>query len=78
MRATGHAGCNNFFGQAQLNDNQLMLKNMGMSQKMCFGDVMKTEKILSRLLSDWSDITLSEEYLELDNGTHTLTFKMND
>ena len=78
LQATGNAGCNNFFGQAQLKDNQFSIGAMGMTQKMCYGEVMDIEHTFSQVLDEWSTITLSKEYLELDNGTHKLTFRLND
>lgn len=78
MRATGFAGCNNFFGQSVLNEDQFRIEKMGMSQKMCFGKTMEIENILSVFLTQNSTITLSEKYLELNNGAHTLTFRLDD
>lgn len=78
MRATGFAGCNNFFGQSVLSEDQFKIEKMGMSQKMCFGEAMEVENILSGVLTQNSTITLSKKYLELDNGTHTLTFRLDD
>lgn len=57
LTANGNAGCNNFFGQAELKDNQLRIEKMGMTMKMCIGDIMNVEQAMSSTLSDWSDIT---------------------
>ena len=78
LTANGNAGCNNFFGQAELKDNQLRIEKMGMTMKMCMEDQMKIEKVMSETLSDWSDITLTNEGLVLKNAAHELTFELRD
>lgn len=78
MMASGNAGCNNFFGQAELKNNQLRIEKMGMTMKMCIGDVMDTEQAVSQSLSDWNDVTVSENTLTLKNDVHTLTFTLSD
>ena len=78
ITANGNAGCNNFFGQAELKDNQLRIEKMGMTMKMCMEDQMKIEKVMSETLSDWSDITLTNEGLVLKNADHELTFELRD
>ena len=78
LTANGNAGCNNFFGQAELKDNQLRIEKMGMTMKMCMEDQMKIEKVMSETFSDWSDITLTNEGLVLKNANHELTFELRD
>ncbi|RTZ15580.1 META domain-containing protein [Vibrio aquaticus] len=78
MTANGNAGCNNFFGQAELKDNQFRIEKMGMTMKMCMGDIMDVEQAFSQTLSDWSDMTLTKDGLVLKNDVHTLTFKLSD
>ncbi|MEF1290631.1 META domain-containing protein [Vibrio sp. M260118] len=78
MTANGNAGCNNFFGQAELKDNQFRIEKMGMTMKMCVGDVMDIEQAFSQTLSDWSDMTLTKDTMTLKNDNHTLTFKLSD
>ncbi|MDE1313894.1 META domain-containing protein [Vibrio aestuarianus] len=78
MMASGNAGCNNFFGQAELKDNQFRIEKMGMTMMMCVGDVMDTEQAFSQTLSDWSDITVTKDGLTLKNDVHTLTFTLHD
>tara|TARA_Y100001960_G_scaffold172598_1_gene180910 strand:+ start:1459 stop:1902 length:444 start_codon:yes stop_codon:yes gene_type:complete len=78
LTANGNAGCNNFFGQAELKDNQLRIEKMGMTMKMCMEDQMKIEKVMSDTLSDWSGITLTNEGLVLKNADHELTFELRD
>ncbi|KLN63265.1 META domain-containing protein [Vibrio sp. VPAP30] len=78
MTANGNAGCNNFFGQAELKDNQFRIEKMGMTMKMCVGDIMDIEQAFGQTLSDWSDMTLTQDSMVLKNDVHTLTFKLND
>ncbi|RYU71158.1 META domain-containing protein [Aliivibrio finisterrensis] len=79
MTANGNAGCNNFFGQAELNaEGQFRIEKMGMTMKMCMGDVMTTEQVMSSTLSTWSDITLTKENLILKGQDHELTFTLRD
>ncbi len=78
LTATGNAGCNNFFGQAELKDNRLRIEKMGMTMKMCIGDIMNIEKTMSTTLSDWSDITLTQDGLILKNAEHELTFTLRE
>lgn len=79
MTANGNAGCNNFFGQAELNkEGQFRIEKMGMTMKMCMGDAMTTEQAMSSTLSSWSDITLTKENLILKGQDHELTFTLRD
>ncbi|TON87461.1 heat-shock protein HslJ, partial [Vibrio parahaemolyticus] len=55
LTANGNAGCNNFFGQAELKNNQLRIEKMGMTMKMCMEDQMKIENAMTQTLSNWSD-----------------------
>ncbi|EJL6384166.1 heat-shock protein HslJ [Vibrio parahaemolyticus] len=78
LTANGNAGCNNFFGQAELKNNQLRIEKMGMTMKMCMKDQMKIENAMTQTLSNWSDITLTKDGLVLKNADHELTFTLRD
>ncbi|MEW4340991.1 META domain-containing protein [Vibrio diabolicus] len=78
LTANGNAGCNNFFGQAELKNNQLRIEKMGMTMKMCMDDQMKIEQAMSETLTEWSDVTLTKEGLMLKNDDHELTFQLRD
>ncbi|AOV90275.1 META domain-containing protein [Vibrio parahaemolyticus] len=78
LTANGNAGCNNFFGQAELKNNQLRIEKMGMTMKMCMEDQMKIENAITQTLSNWSDITLTKDGLVLKNADHELTFTLRD
>lgn len=78
LTANGNAGCNNFFGQAELKNNQLCIEKMGMTMKMCMEDQMKIENAMTQTLSNWSDITLTKDGLVLKSADHELTFTLRD
>jgi len=78
LKANGNAGCNNFFGQAELKNNQFRIEKMGMTMKMCIGEAMNLEQTFSKTLSQWSDITLTKDNFILVNDSHTLIFKLQD
>jgi heat shock protein HslJ len=78
MTANGNAGCNQFFGQAELKDNQFRVEKMGMTMKLCQDSEMEIEKAFTNVLSDWSDMTLTKDSLTLSNDTYTLNFTLRD
>ncbi|HCG5235890.1 TPA: META domain-containing protein [Vibrio parahaemolyticus] len=78
LTANGNAGCNNFFGQAELKNSQLRIEKMGMTMKMCMEDQMKIENAMTQTLSNWSDITLTKDGLVLKNADHELKFTLRD
>ncbi|WP_117234803.1 META domain-containing protein [Vibrio maerlii] len=78
MTANGNAGCNNYFGQGELEDGKFRIKQMGMTMKMCPDNAMQLEQAMSATLSDWADMTLTKDGMTLSNDVHTLTFKLRD
>lgn len=78
MTANGNAGCNQFFGQGELKDNQFRIEQMGMTMKLCSEGMMEVEQAFSQTLSQWSDMTLTKDEMVLSNDLHTLTFKLSD
>ena len=78
MTANGMAGCNNFFGQGELKNGQFRIKQMGMTMKMCHNSAMEIEQSVSTTLSEWSDVTLTNDTLVLKNEVHTLTYTIRD
>lgn len=78
MTANGSAGCNNFFGQSELENGKFRIKQMGMTMKMCPEESMAIESAVSQTLSDWSQLTLTKESLILKNDSHTLTYTLRD
>ncbi|WP_434341303.1 META domain-containing protein [Motilimonas cestriensis] len=75
LKATGVAGCNNFFGQAQWQDGQLRIEKMGMTMMMCPPPLDKIEQGITATLSDWSAVTLDKNTLILQGAEHTLVYQ---
>lgn len=74
LGANGHAGCNRYFGQAQLNDGKLRIEKMGMTMMACPEPAMELERVMSATLMDWSTATVAGNQLTLAGTEHTLTF----
>lgn len=49
---SGNAGCNNFFGNYQLEGNQLKTNGAGMTRMMCAPESMAIEDALSKLFAE--------------------------
>lgn len=77
--ANGMAGCNNFFGQAALNESgAFRIEKMGLTRKMCPEAEMQIEQVMTETLSSWSEITLTPENLILKSPAHELTLRLRD
>ncbi len=74
LAANGNAGCNRYFGQAELKDGQLRIEKMGMTMMLCPDEAMKVEQTFADSLADWNKVTVSDDTLTLTNAKHTLTF----
>lgn len=78
MSTNGHAGCNNFFGQGELNEGKFRIQQMATTMKICPEAVMNIEMAYSKALVEWSVVTLTQQGLELENAQHTLVFELKD
>ncbi len=78
LKTSGNAGCNNFIGQGELKDNQFRVDKMGMTMKMCIGDIMDFEQSISQALQEWSSLTLDGDKLIIETEVNTLTYQLND
>ncbi|MBD1556438.1 META domain-containing protein [Vibrio sp. S9_S30] len=78
MTVNGFAGCNGYFGQGELKDGRFRVDGMGMTMMMCSDEMMNIEQVMSDTLSEWSDITLTDNTLTLKNNKHQVTFKLRD
>ncbi|KXF81746.1 META domain-containing protein [Enterovibrio coralii] len=76
--ANGHAGCNRYFGQAELKDGQFRIDNMATTMMACPEPAMAVEGVMTNVLGNWSEVTLEKQTLELQNGEHTLSFQLRD
>ncbi len=76
--ANGNAGCNRYFGQAELKGDQFRIDKMASTMMMCPQEAMELEAVMTAVLGDWSTITLTKQELKLKNNKYTLTFKLRD
>jgi len=74
-QATGKLACNNFFGSLELKDNTLKIAKMGSTRMMCAAPINDVEMVVSSVLSDWSEIQLTENGLSLSGKLHTLNYR---
>lgn len=74
MEANGFAGCNRYFGKAELKDGKLRLDNMGMTRMACAEPEMKLEDSVAKSLSDWSAVSVKGGQMTLTSGEHSLVF----
>ncbi|WP_434360242.1 META domain-containing protein [Parasalinivibrio latis] len=76
--ANGHGGCNRYFGEAELRNGQFRIEKMASTMMACPEPAMKLEDAMTKTLSNWSDVTLTRQGLELKGQEHILTFKLRD
>ncbi len=74
LAANGHAGCNRYFGQAEVKDGQFRIEKMGMTMMLCPDSEMKVEQTFTQSLSDWNKVNISGDTMTMTNAKHTLTF----
>lgn len=73
-KVSGNLGCNNFFGQAELTNNQLNIGKMGMTRMMCSDLKNDVEMDVSQVLGNWVNVMIDEKTLILSNNKHSLTY----
>ncbi|WP_077479734.1 MULTISPECIES: META domain-containing protein [unclassified Salinivibrio] len=74
MVASGYTGCNRYFGNAQLENNRFRIDRMASTRMACASQAMDMEFTVSDVLSDWSQINITDNQLTLANDKTTLTF----
>ncbi|ENO8808325.1 META domain-containing protein [Photobacterium damselae] len=74
LGASGHSGCNRYFGQAELKDGQLRIEKMGMTMMACPEPAMFVEGTITEALSNWSTAKVAGDTLTLQSPKHKLTF----
>jgi heat shock protein HslJ len=74
MMATGRAGCNNYFGEAQLKGTQFRIFNLSSTMKLCLKNEMEVDNVVTSTLSDWSELEIDKGTLTLTTAKHVLTF----
>lgn len=78
LTITGHSGCNNYFGQASLQQNKFKVENLGSTMKMCSEIEVQTELLMTKTLMESSDISLDDKTLTLKGPENTLVFVLKD
>lgn len=71
----GLAGCNRFSGQAQLVGNTLKVSRLMMTKMMCHGERLRIESILTDMLEQGAEISLSGNTLTLKSAQHSMMFQ---
>lgn len=75
-KASGNLGCNNFFGQAEFNNNQLRINKMANTRKLCEELQNSVELEVSQVLNDWATVMLDKNTLIISNQKHSLTYQL--
>ncbi|AHG22542.1 heat-inducible protein [Chania multitudinisentens RB-25] len=78
MHVSG-AMCNRFFGQGQLENSVLTVKNLASTRMMC-ADPQRNQwdQTISTLLSNGADVSLNAHLLILNGGGHQLVYTLKD
>lgn len=77
-KSSGNLSCNQFFGQAEFNDNQLRIVKMGNTRKMCDSLKNNVEMDVSQVLGGWAKVMVDGETLIISNRKHSLTYQLAD
>ncbi|MFY8327169.1 MULTISPECIES: META domain-containing protein [unclassified Pseudoalteromonas] len=73
LQVNGFAGCNKFFGEGDLTNNQLSINKLGMTRKSCGEQLDQFEQQLLDSLKQGAQIQLQSQQLIL-NGEQTFAF----
>lgn len=73
LQVNGFAGCNKFFGEGQLEDNQLSISKLGMTRKSCGAELDVFERQLLQTLKQGAMIKIEQQQLIMQ-GKHTYLF----
>lgn len=77
-KTSGNLSCNNFFGEAEFVDNQLIIKNMANTRKMCGELKNSVEMDVSEVLGNWANVMVDNKTLIVSNKKHSLTYQLAD
>lgn len=76
LQVNGFSGCNRFFGEGKVSEGTLQVSNIGMTRKLCRGEVAKLESQLIKQLESGVKLELDGEQLILvGNQRFTLVKK---
>ncbi|MDC6110951.1 heat shock protein HslJ [Serratia rubidaea] len=71
--------CNRFFGNGQLDNGVLTVKNLATTRMMC-SDPQRNQwdQIIGSVLNNGARVTLAAQQLTLSDGQHTLVYTLKD
>ena len=73
-KVNGFAGCNNFFGNYTLENNEILFANIGASKKLCPGNASNTERQFLKALNSVNSFSISDNLISfLNNETVIIT-----
>lgn len=78
FRINGLAGCNRFFGDAQLEGKKLTANNLASTLMACQGDAQDVESAVINTLSQGAKLSIKEQTLELKGKEYKLVYKLAD
>ncbi|WP_058910228.1 heat shock protein HslJ [Entomohabitans teleogrylli] len=71
--------CNRFTGQGALAGNQLTVAGMASTRMLCADPQLnQLDQVIGELLTNGATISLAQQSLTLQNGQHTLVYKLQD
>lgn len=75
LQVNGFAGCNRFFGEGDLNNNQLVVNKLGMTRKSCGEEVNAFEQQFLRALKQGAELKMQGQQLVMQ-GEQTFVFSI--
>lgn len=73
------AMCNRFFGQGQLENGVLTVKNLASTRMMCADPQLNQwDQTLNAVLANGAEVSLNGQQLTLSGGDHLLVYRLKD
>lgn len=71
--------CNDFNGLGKISNSKIKVRNLSKTELECVDeDLSKWDILINRMLSDGAMITLTKDYLTLEQGHYKLVYKLRD
>lgn len=78
LMVNGHTGCNQFFGQGELQQQKLQINGLGTTKQACPIERLWIENAILSTLREGSELQLTQEHLTLKGSRHTLIYQIAD
>ncbi|OAN11703.1 heat-shock protein HslJ [Photobacterium jeanii] len=79
LKVAGFSGCNRFFGQIELKENNFRVTGLASTKMACIQDDQATmESLMTTSLQQWNTVALENNTLTLTSEQHILTFMPED